>query len=238
MKKGLGIAVAVVLGVLAASWIYRDKQPNIEQQLDTALANMPVWQIIKEQEPDFRKKVQDEMIALQKAGKNEQQIIDTIQPQILHLQMARLQNAPDPEVVKYMKINMEQTAAMQKVSDDSCFRFLYPEVKGGVNPMRLLDKDLMQRRMQADATMMRAAFGPDKHTVTPAEIKQAETDVVPIVQKLAEKYGQDFELLQAPNKATGKEKVSCDLVQDLWNNVLALPEKNAAGLIRYAVSDL
>jgi hypothetical protein len=29
-----------------------------------------------------------------------------------------------------------------------------------------------------------------------------------------------------------------DLVQDLWNNVLALPEKNAAGLIRYAVSDL
>jgi hypothetical protein len=97
MKKGLGIAVAVVLGVLAASWIYRDKQPNIEQQLDTALANMPVWQIIKEQEPDFRKKVQDEMIALQKSGKNEQQIIDAIQPQILHLQMARLQNAPDPD---------------------------------------------------------------------------------------------------------------------------------------------
>jgi hypothetical protein len=131
MKKGLGIAVAVVLGVLAASWIYRDKQPNIEQQLDTALANMPVWQIIKEQEPDFRKKVQDEMIALQKSGKNEQQIIDAIQPQILHLQMARLQNAPDPEVVKYMKINMEQTAAMQKVSDDSCFRKAY------VRPMPL-----------------------------------------------------------------------------------------------------
>ncbi len=238
MKKGLRIAIAVVLGMVAAGWIYRDKAPNTEQQLDTALSSMPVWQVIKEQEPEFRKKVQDEMLALQKAGKNEQQIIDTVQPKILHLQMARLQNAPDANVVEYMKINMEQTAAMQKVSDDSCYRFLYPEVKGGVNPMRLLDKDLMQRRMQADVDMMRAAVGPDKHTVTPQEIQQAETDVVPIIQKLTGKYGDDIELLQMPQKGKGKEKQSCDLVQDLWNNVLALPEPNAAGLIRYAASDL
>jgi len=238
MKKGLRIAIAVVLGMVAAGWIYRDKAPNTEQQLDTALSSMPVWQVIKEQEPEFRKKVQDEMLALQKAGKNEQQIIDTVQPKILHLQMARLQNAPDANVVEYMKINMEQTAAMQKVSDDSCYRFLYPEVKGGVNPMRLLDKDLMQRRMQADVDMMRAAVGPDKHTVTPQEIQEAETDVVPIIQKLTGKYGDDIELLQMPQKGKGKEKQSCDLVQDLWNNVLALPEPNAAGLIRYAVSDL
>ncbi|ALZ98144.1 hypothetical protein M2354_004069 [Leclercia adecarboxylata] len=238
MKKGLRIAIAVVLGMVAAGWIYRDKAPNTEQQLDTALSSMPVWQVIKEQEPEFRKKVQDEMLALQKAGKNEQQIIDTVQPKILHLQMARLQNAPDANVVEYMKINMEQTAAMQKVSDDNCYRFLYPEVKGGVNPMRLLDKDLMQRRMQADVDMMRAAAGPDKHTVTPQEIQQAETDVVPIIQKLTGKYGDDIELLQMPQKGKGKEKQSCDLVQDLWNNVLALPEPNAAGLIRYAVSDL
>ncbi|HBW42146.1 MAG TPA: topoisomerase II [Leclercia adecarboxylata] len=238
MKKGLRIAIAVVLGMVAAGWIYRDKAPNTEQQLDTALSSMPVWQVIKEQEPEFRKKVQDEMLALQKAGKNEQQIIDTVQPKILHLQMARLQNAPDANVVEYMKINMEQTAAMQKVSDDSCYRFLYPEVKGGVNPMRLLDKDLMQHRMQADVDMMRAAAGPDKHTVTPQEIQQAETDVVPIIQKLTGKYGDDIELLQMPQKGKGKEKQSCDLVQDLWNNVLALPEPNAAGLIRYAVSDL
>lgn len=238
MKKGLRIAIAVVLGMVAAGWIYRDKAPNTEQQLDTALSSMPVWQVIKEQEPEFRKKVQDEMLALQKAGKNEQQIIDTVQPKILHLQMARLQNAPDANVVEYMKINMEQTAGMQKVSDDSCYRFLYPEVKGGVNPMRLLDKHLMQRRMQADVDMMRAAAGPDKHTVTPQEIQQAETDVVPIIQKLTGKYGDDIELLQMPQKGKGKEKQSCDLVQDLWNNVLALPEPNAAGLIRYAVSDL
>lgn len=134
MKKGLRIAIAVVLGMVAAGWIYRDKAPNTEQQLDTALSSMPVWQVIKEQEPEFRKKVQDEMLALQKAGKNEQQIIDTVQPKILHLQMARLQNAPDANVVEYMKINMEQTAAMQKVSDDNCYPLPLPGGEGRRQP--------------------------------------------------------------------------------------------------------
>jgi hypothetical protein len=132
--------------------------------MDTALNAMPAWQVIKEQEPALHQRILDQMAALQKAGEPEQQIIDTIQPQILHLQMSRLQNAPDANVVNYMTINMEQTAAIQKVSDDACFRFLYPTVKGGVNPMRMLDKDLMARRMQADADMMRAAYGK---TATP-----------------------------------------------------------------------
>jgi hypothetical protein len=73
------------------------------------------------------------MAALQKAGEPEQQIIDTIQPQILHLQMSRLQNAPDANVVNYMTINMEQTAAIQKVSDDACFRLL-PDGEGRREP--------------------------------------------------------------------------------------------------------
>lgn len=91
---------------------------------------MPAWQVIKEQEPVLHQRILDQMAALQKAGEPEQKIIDTIQPQILHLQMSRLQNAPDANVVNYMTINMEQTAAIQKVSDDACFRFLYPAVKG------------------------------------------------------------------------------------------------------------
>ncbi len=42
-------------------------------------------------------------------------------------------------------------------------------VKGGINPMRMLDKDLMARACEADADMMRAAYGKIAHTVTPTE---------------------------------------------------------------------
>jgi hypothetical protein len=35
-----------------------------------------------------------------------------------------------------------------------------------------------------------------------------------------------------PRKGVGKEKVACDIVQDLWRNVLTLPQDQAAGMIR------
>ncbi|MHA1093721.1 topoisomerase II [Enterobacter ludwigii] len=239
-KTWIRIVVVTLLAAVVAFWVYFDKQRQHppEQQLDTTLNAMPAWQVIKEQEPVLHQRILDQMAALQKAGEPEQKIIDTIQPQILHLQMSRLQNAPDANVVNYMTINMEQTAAIQKVSDDACFRFLYPTVKGGINPMRMLDKDLMTRRMQADADMMRAAYGKNRHTVTPEEREAAVTDVRPIMKTLADKYGEDIQLLQMPEKAVGKEKLSCDMVQEMWAKVLALPEQKAAGVIRLAVSEV
>jgi hypothetical protein len=203
-KTWTRIVMVVVVAAAVAFWVFFDRQRAPERQMDTALNAMPAWQVIKEQEPALHQRILDQMAALQKAGEPEQQIIDTIQPQILHLQMSRLQNAPDANVVNYMTINMEQTAAIQKVSDDACFRFLYPTVKGGVNPMRMLDKDLMARRMQADADMMRAAYGKNRHTVTPAEREAAVEDVRPIMKALADKYGEDIQLLQMPEKAAGK----------------------------------
>jgi hypothetical protein len=104
---------------------------------------MPAWQVIERAGAALHQRILDQMAALQKAGEPEQQIIDTIQPQILHLQMSRLQTPRTPTWWN-MKANMEQTAAIQKVSDDACFRFLYPAVKGGVNPMRMLDKPMMR----------------------------------------------------------------------------------------------
>ncbi|TKK17696.1 topoisomerase II [Enterobacter cancerogenus] len=238
-KTWIGTVVVVVVAAAVAFWVFFDKQQqSAEQQLNATLNEMPAWQVIKEQEPVLHQRILDQIAALQKAGEPEQQIIDTIQPQILHLQMRRLQNAPDASVVNYMTINMEQTAAIQKVSDDACFRFLYPAVKGGINPMRMLDKEMMSRRMQADADMMRAAYGKNHHTVTQAERETAVADVRPIMKDLADKYGEDIQLLQMPEKAAGKEKLSCDMVQEMWAKVLALPEQKAAGVIRLAVSEL
>jgi hypothetical protein len=96
----------------------------------------------------------------------------------------------------------------------------------------------MQRRMQADADMMRAAYGKNRHTVTPEERATAVADVRPIMKELADKYGEAIQLLQTPEQAVGKEKLSCDMVQDMWAKVLKLPEPKAAGVIRLAVSEL
>lgn len=234
------VAVAVISAAVAF-WVYYDKQRlqnTPEHRLDTTLNAMPSWQVLKEQDPRFVTRIREQILTMQKAGDSEQDIIDVVQPQILSLQMSRLQYAPDANAVAYMKINMEQTAAIQKVSDDACFRFLFPGVKGGINPMRVLDKDLMQRRMQADAEMMRAGWSNDRHTVTPEEHAAAVEDVRPIMQELTVQYGKDIRLLVMPENAVGKEKLTCEMVQAMWGKVLKLPEQKAARVIRMAVTEL
>lgn len=235
------IAVIAVISAAVAFWVYYDKQRlqnTPEHRLDTVLNAMPSWQVLKEQDPRFVARIREQILTMHKAGESEQEIIDVVQPQILELQMSRLQYAPDANAVAWMTINMEQTAAIQKVSDDACFRFLFPGVKGGINPMRVLDKAMMQRRMQADADMMRAGWGKDRHTVTPEEHAAAVEDVRPIMQALTVQYGKDIRLLVMPENAVGKEKLTCELVQAMWGKVLKLPEQKAARVIRMAVTEL
>lgn len=248
-KKGwVGKASGAVLMIVAiVAWnlfdvhylIPREKAASgqtEEQQFDAALLQMPTFQVLKEQEPKFWLRLRTQALQLKNEGKTEQQIIDTIQPQVLQIQMSRLQQAPDSNVIDYMKINLEQIAAVQKKGDDECFRFLFPQVKGGINPMRLISQDILKRRMEGDATMMRAAYGVNKHTVTDAEKQQAMQDLQNVVPILVQRYGQDVQLMAEPQKGVGKEKVVCDLVQDMWVEVLKLPAAQAAGVIRLSVS--
>lgn len=208
-----------------------------EQKFENAMQAMPTYQVIKEQEPALWQKMVSEAAQVKSEGKNEQQVIDVLQPQILQLQLKRLHQAPDANVIEYMKINLEQIAAVAKVGDDECFRFLFPAVKGGINSARLIPYEMINRRMESDARMMRAAYGPDKYTATAEDKQKALTDLQTLGPRLVQRYGDDIQIMSDPNKGLGKEKVACEMIQDLWTQVLTLPEARAANVIRQTLSD-
>ena len=248
-KKGwlgkISGAVVFVLAIIAwnlfdVHYLIPRESPDYglteEQQFEKAMLSNPAFQVIKEQEPELTQKIISQAAQMKKAGSSEQQVIDAIQPQILQLQMARLQQAPDANVIEYMKINLEQIAAVAKIGDDECFRFLFPAVKGGINPARLVPREIMNRRMASDMSMMRAAYGPNKHTVTAEEKQLALQDLQAISPGLVQRYGPDIQIMADPTKAIGKEKIACEIVQDLWSQVLKLPTARAAGVIRLMLS--
>ena len=248
-KKGwLGkLSGAVVFVVAIVAWNLFDvhyliprESPNYgltdAQKFENAMLSMPVYQVLKEQEPALWQNILTQATQLKEAGKSEQQIIDAIQPQILQVQMARLQQAPDANVIEYMKINLEQISAVAKVGNDECFRFLFPAVKGGINPVRIIPREIMDRRMASDMSMMYASHGPKKHTVTAEEKQLALQDLQSISPGLVQRFGPDIQIMADPSKGVGKEKVVCEMVQDLWSQVLKLPTARAAGVIRLMLS--
>lgn len=245
--QGRVLAIAVILlalpgGYLIHRHIFYTPDPNPvpgaqENSVEGAMAALPVWQVLKEQEPTRWAALRQQAVAMEQAGRSQQEIIDAIQPQILAIQVTRLQQASDADVVAYMQANLQQTALIQQQSEDACFRFLFPGVRGGINPTHLLPPEVVQRRMEVDATMMRSARGPDKHTVSDAERKQAEADIVPVVAALKVRYGDKVALLATPQQANGEadEAALCDMTQELWRQVVMLSVPRAAGVIRLSV---
>lgn len=138
-KKGwVGKASGAVLMVVAiVAWnlfdvhylIPREKAASgqtEEQQFDAALLQMPTFQVLKEQEPAFWVHLRTQALQLKNEGKTEQQIIDTIQPQVLQIQMSRLQQAPDSNVIDYMKTISNRLRRCRKKATMSVSAFLFP----------------------------------------------------------------------------------------------------------------
>lgn len=144
-KKGWvnKVSALVIAAVAIIAWniidvkylIARDAKNTIQaqtKQIDDAFDQMPLYQMMKQHQPDLYASIHQQTLTMHKEGKTQQQIIDAVQPQVLQFQMKQLQNAPDANVVAYMQINMQQTALVQKSSDEDCFRFLFPSVKGAL----------------------------------------------------------------------------------------------------------
>ncbi len=205
---------------------------------DVEISHLPVLQVIREQEPALFNQLRKQALGLEQAGRSSAQIMAALQPQITALQVKRLQSAPDASVIRYMQTNMQQTVLMQKESDDACFRFLFPAVRGGVNASDILPEEVITGRMQLDAQMMRAAVGPDSHTMTDDERAQAQQDFLPVLQALVNEYGRDVELISKPQQAQTLQQEGrvCKIVQSLWRRVLALPAPKAASIIRLSVA--
>lgn len=247
-KKRLLLAL-LTLVVAAVLWPLLDvprflppgrtgEEQGVTAEFDEQVARHPVLQVVREQEPELFARLRKQAQSLARQGRSGEQVIAALQPQLAAIQIQRLQNAPDASVISYMKANMQQTALMQKESDDACFRFLFPGVRGGVDAGAILPAQMTAQRLEVDAEMMRAAVGPQRHTVTEQERAQAKKDFLPVLQALVNEYGRDVELISKPQQAQSLQQEGrvCNIVQTLWRRVLALPASKAASIIRLSVA--
>lgn len=233
----LALAGIVSWNIIDVHYLNRSAKQNTEQKIDAAIAGMPTYQVLKEQEPQKFQQIRAQVLAMLKAGQSEQQVIDAIQPQILAIQKSRIAFAPDEQVVAVMQARVAQIAAVQKYSDDACYRFLFPAVKGGINPTNILPQSILLQRIEADVAMMRSAYGPNRHIITSEERQIAQRNAQRLVQSMTPQYGQHLQILSDPRKGIGNEKIACEIYKALWSNVLSLPKSEAAGFIRMALAD-
>ena len=109
-----------------------------EQKIDQALAELPLYGTIKAQEPALYAQIPSNILKMQKDGKPQQEAIDTVKPMVSELLSKRIAHAPDAAVNAAMQVNLEEMQTLLARKDGTCFKFLYPQVSGGVNTAEVL----------------------------------------------------------------------------------------------------
>ncbi|MFE8048274.1 hypothetical protein RBA63_04795 [Brenneria goodwinii] len=231
------IAIIAVWNFWGVNYLLPGKTFSEElRQAETAMSKLPVYRTIKESDPVFYNQLQGKMVRLKREGKSEQELIDIIQMDISSFLISRLYYAPDDKVVAQMNNMLIQIEKIQAYGGDSCFKFLFPAVSGGINPIRILPEEIMQQRMQADNDLIAASYITPRTVNKAQEIEAAKQALQPILQQMQLQYGDDLQMVVKPEAENVDRKKACEIMRHFYKSILSLPQKQSAAVLRMVLS--
>lgn len=209
----------------------RQQQAKMDAAADH-LSRLPIWRTVKEQQSALYQHAEEQMLDSMRAGVPQQQAIDRLRPLVTDLLNQRINVSRDEDLIGYMQVSLEQMKQIRQRGAGQCFRFLFPQVKGGVNVSELLPASLMDRESEAIDVLLRNSSIVEH----PVDLKKGRAQLQAVVQGLYAHWGSDLQTLNTPAEAGVSEAKLCDMTIDLYQSVLALPDKDSANVLRIIIS--
>ncbi|WP_147199074.1 hypothetical protein AAGQ96_15230 [Pantoea sp. MBD-2R] len=192
------------------------------------LADMPAFRTIKVQQPELFQQLQQEFNAALQEGMNEQQALEVLRPALSDLINQRISYVSNAQLHSFMQISLEEMKLIRQKSAQLCYRFLFPQINGGINTSEVLPQALRDREMAALDTFLMQSRGAKQ----PMDIARSRADLQALVGTLYGKWGSDLQTLNSPAEAGVDKSKLCDMTIDLYQSVLALPVNQSAGVLR------
>ncbi|WP_241647462.1 hypothetical protein [Rosenbergiella metrosideri] len=202
-----------------------------QQQALAQFATLPGYRLLKQQEPQLWQEVRESFLHSLAAGHSQLQAIGEVRGQLTELVNLRIVKADDLAVTDYITVAVQEMQALNAVLAESCYRFLYPQVSGGVNIGTLLSPKMNQADQQALEQLFLHSQGSDRAR----DIKAAHNALNEVVERLYPHWGNQLQQLNQPEDLATDHQKLCVMSIDLYRTILKLPQPEAANLIRQMV---
>ena len=114
-----------------------------------------------------------------------------------------------------------------------CYRFLFSQQYGAINPQKYVSKQLMDADLAALAEVIRTSATDPQPAPTEPEVA---ADLEIVVSQLQEQYGDNISILQNPQDPSVDKRVACGMMADLYAHVLKLPSPRNGRLLRFMLA--
>ncbi|WP_312109261.1 hypothetical protein [Pantoea septica] len=223
----------LLANLLWFSWLKPQQQHAAQQQAAIDyLVKMPGYRVLQTQEPALWQLLVQELQLRLRRGEAPQQAAGELRGWLADLINQRVMRAPDAAVVNYIRASVNVMQALGQRDPQLCFRFLYPQVSGGVNLAKTLSPTLNAQDAAAMEQLLLSSRGGD----LPVDQPQAQHDLQRIVADLYKKWGDKLQQLNMPADTAVDRSSMCAMSVDLYSAILALPDKHAANLLRRMVA--
>ncbi len=206
--------------------------PTAIPDAQSQLAAMPVYGTIKQQDPQLYQRLNEALLAQVAAGVPLPQAIGQLRGMLVKLLNQRIGRASDDAINHYMMLSVKEMQSLRAIDPLLCFKFLFPQVDGGVNIAAVLPAELQQDDLVQTDALLKASTGPE-HAV---DLAGARTSLQGIVLRLYHQWGRDLQWLNVPADANIDRGKVCDMTIDLYREVLMLPPAQAANVLRMMLS--
>lgn len=223
----------LLANLLWFSWLKPQQQRAAQQQAAIDyLAQTAGYRVLQTQEPALWQLLVQELQHRVRRGETPQQAAGELRGWLADVINQRLMRAPDSAVVNYIRVSVSAMQALGQRDPQLCFRFLYPQVSGGVNLVTTLSPSLNAQDAAAMEQLLLASRGAEVLVDQP----QAQQDLQRIVATLYKKWGDKLQQLNMPADTAVDRSSMCAMSVDLYSAILALPDKQAANLLRRMVA--
>ena len=220
----LFVASAIYFGAIAPQYQRQAERAAAEKRF----AGMPGYRTIKVQQPELFQQLQQEFSAALQQGMTDQQALEMLRPALSDLINQRISYVNNAQLHSFMQISLEEMKLIRQKSAQLCYRFLFPQINGGINTSEVLPQALRDREMVALEAFLLQSRGAKQ----PMDITRSRADLQALVSTLYGKWGSDLQTLNSPAEAGVDKSKLCDMTIDLYQSVLALPVNQSAGVLR------
>ncbi|WP_417442047.1 hypothetical protein [Idiomarina sp.] len=200
-----------------------------KSDVESVFDEVPAFVSIKKHEPVIYQKLKDSIADAARNDYSQQQTIDLIRTQIAGLVESRLPHASDEAILAYMNVMVSSMEELQRQGLGLCYRFLFPQVEGGVDGRKVFSQETQKKDLLALDKIIKTSDSKKKIP--------SDSDVMPylgpILAGIYTKFGDDISMIKNPTaKNVDKGKV-CIMTMEIYKNILALPPEQAANALRW-----
>lgn len=222
--------VAFVLVSLGLVTLLRVAMPAVrhwqnERRVDELLRTDSFFSTVVADQPEVRGPLRAALVEAYDSGRAEDALLfaHTVLGPLYPAYLAR---GSDAAAVGFARSMVANLVALSAQGTDDCYRALFPRVDG---PPQRTAREANDR--MADAMRQLVASARESVQARPPRPEA----LTPVYASLRARHGSQLALVQNPEAADVDRRLVCAVFTDLYQEVLRLPEPEAAGALRHLI---